>query len=1084
MKRIIVFLSLLITYAAVAQSPALINYQAVAHDASGALLAGQSVTVEFGIHQGSATGPLVWEEQHSLTTNSYGLFFAQIGGGTSTGGGSLTSFADIDWGSSGYFLRTEIDAGAGFELISEVAFVSVPYALHSKSTGGINGETINTTGLLDGYILVYNGASGEWEAQAPGSSSFTAGAGIDITSGVISNTGDADNDPTNEIELPSTATTNDVLTWDGTAWVAQAPSGGGDDWGVQVAQTDGSTITGDGTAGSPITGNYQAGSGIDITGATITNTGDGDNDATNEIELPATATTNDVLIWDGTNWVAGASPGDADSDPTNEIELPATATVGDVLEWDGTNWVASTDDVDDADNDPNNEIELPGTASTNDVLIWDGTNWVAGAAPADGDGDSTNEIELPATATTGEVLEWDGTNWVAAIDNVDDPDNDPANELQDITISGNAIGITSGTGFNLAATTPADGEVLTWNNALGQWESQAVPAPAPSELADTDNDTKIQVEESADEDVIRFDISGTELMRLDSTTLHLSDGTTNIFVGVNAGIANTTGIENAAFGYESLDANTTGFENTAIGNRTLTSNTSGILNTAVGAAAMLNAVSGNSNTAIGRSALRDQTTSWNNTAVGEGAGVVLTTGDANTFIGSQVASNKTAGSNNVFVGMEAGGNNITGGGNVFLGFNAGLNETGSSKLFIENSSSATPLIWGDFANDTVKINGTLGIGGAYNFPNTDGVANYVMQTDGAGNLNWVDPSLLSGAPDFLTDADFDTYIDVEQTTDEDFIRMHTAGTERLVIDNAGNFGFGAAPTTAAQIVTQTNTNQYGVLVNQFIPTSAGTEYWGMYSVTAGSGSGTNIGVEGRAVTGSDNIGVRGSTSGTGQNVGLYGEGESTAVGATSYGVFANAFGTGTTNIGIYSTASGATTNYAAHLDGTVRITDGSETAGAVLTSDASGNATWKTNQVAFFAGNGTGSQTITQGVTTALLFQGSAGLNFDTGGNYSSTNGRFTAPVAGVYQLNANMVFAGATSGYQSIQMIHSSGNVVAMDAGFHNSIAQNWYPSNIGATVYLNAGDQVWVEVLNTNGGSSFYFDQSAFSGHLVYAN
>ncbi len=452
MKQLYIAFFILISVAGYTQSPALINYQAVAHDASGALLAGQSVTVEFGIHQGSATGPLVWEEQHSLTTNSYGLFFAQIGGGTSTGGGSLTSFADIDWGSSGYFLRTEIDAGAGFELISEVAFVSVPYALHSKSTGGINGETINTTGLLDGYILVYNGASGEWEAQAPGSSSFTAGAGIDITSGVISNTGDADNDPTNEIELPSTATTNDVLTWDGTAWVAQAPSGGGDDWGVQVAQTDGSTITGDGTAGSPITGNYQAGSGIDITGATITNTGDGDNDATNEIELPATATTNDVLIWDGTNWVAGASPGDADSDPTNEIELPATATVGD-------------------------------------------------------------------------VLEWDGTNWVAGLDNVDDPDNDPANELQNLSFSGNAIGISLGTGFNLTPTAPVDGDVLTWNNTSGQWQSQALPPPpTPNQIHDADADTRIDTEQSTDEDQIRFVTDGSQRMIINNLG-HIGIGT-------------------------------------------------------------------------------------------------------------------------------------------------------------------------------------------------------------------------------------------------------------------------------------------------------------------------------------------------------------------------------------------------------------------------------------------------------------------------------------------------------------------------------------------------------------------------------
>ena len=73
-----------------AQSPDLINYQAVAHDASGALLTLQPVTVTFGVYQGSALGTLVWEEEHAtLTTNDYGLFYTKIGSGIGTGAGSL-----------------------------------------------------------------------------------------------------------------------------------------------------------------------------------------------------------------------------------------------------------------------------------------------------------------------------------------------------------------------------------------------------------------------------------------------------------------------------------------------------------------------------------------------------------------------------------------------------------------------------------------------------------------------------------------------------------------------------------------------------------------------------------------------------------------------------------------------------------------------------------------------------------------------------------------------------------------------------------------------------------------------------------
>ncbi len=44
---------------------------------------------------------------------------------------------------------------------------------------------------------------------------------------------------------------------------------------------------------------------------------------------------------------------------------------------------------------------------------------------------------------------------------------------------------------------------------------------------------------------------------------------------------------------------------------------------------------------------------------------------------------------------------------VFIGFEAGYNETGSNKLYIENSNSTTPLIYGEFDNDLVKVNGQL-----------------------------------------------------------------------------------------------------------------------------------------------------------------------------------------------------------------------------------------------------------------------------------------------------------------------------------------------------------------------------------------
>lgn len=74
------------------------------------------------------------------------------------------------------------------------------------------------------------------------------------------------------------------------------------------------------------------------------------------------------------------------------------------------------------------------------------------------------------------------------------------------------------------------------------------------------------------------------------------------------------------------------------------------------------------------------------------------------------AAMQTSGTMNTAIGSQALWNNLTGSGNVALGYQAGYYEMGSNKLYIDNSSSATPLIYGDFANNHVMINGNVGIG--------------------------------------------------------------------------------------------------------------------------------------------------------------------------------------------------------------------------------------------------------------------------------------------------------------------------------------------------------------------------------------
>ncbi|PWL28519.1 MAG: hypothetical protein DCO95_14235 [Roseivirga sp. XM-24bin3] len=97
------------------------------------------------------------------------------------------------------------------------------------------------------------------------------------------------------------------------------------------------------------------------------------------------------------------------------------------------------------------------------------------------------------------------------------------------------------------------------------------------------------------------------------------------------------------------------------------------------------------------------------TFIGESAGI-SSSGAGNVGLGSETMLNNSSGRFNVAVGYRALRQNATGQGNVAIGYNAGFNETGSNKLYIANSNTNTPLIWGDFQAGVANINGKLGVG--------------------------------------------------------------------------------------------------------------------------------------------------------------------------------------------------------------------------------------------------------------------------------------------------------------------------------------------------------------------------------------
>ncbi|MEO6252878.1 MAG: hypothetical protein ABIO79_06215 [Ferruginibacter sp.] len=178
--------------------------------------------------------------------------------------------------------------------------------------------------------------------------------------------------------------------------------------------------------------------------------------------------------------------------------------------------------------------------------------------------------------------------------------------------------------------------------------------------------------------------------------------------------------------------------------------------------------------------------------------------------------------------------------------------------------------------------------------------------------------------------------------------------------------------------------------------------------------------------------------------------------------------------------------------GGVKIVDGTQGAGKLLTSDAAGNASWQLPSggggsephVAFFAGNTdfttAGTQSIPATTLTTVQF-GEGFAFFNDGTGYNSTTNRFTPPTAGVYQLNVTLNYQGTpgeiiditlrlgNGGHivKGIQTIPASGSGVITLAATYNSIN--------------SSGAQIWVDAYATS-ATTILKTESGFSGHLVY--
>lgn len=128
-----------------------INFQGVARNSNGTILASQKISLKFSIINLSETGDIEYVEIRNINTNAQGLFSIIIGdsGAVST----ILNFTKVNWKQYPKFLKVEMDPNAGTSFITMgiTQLQKVPYAYYANGVDASN---------IDGILPISSGGTG------------------------------------------------------------------------------------------------------------------------------------------------------------------------------------------------------------------------------------------------------------------------------------------------------------------------------------------------------------------------------------------------------------------------------------------------------------------------------------------------------------------------------------------------------------------------------------------------------------------------------------------------------------------------------------------------------------------------------------------------------------------------------------------------------------------------------------------------------------------------------------------------------------------------------------------------------------
>ena len=155
MKKTILFLSILFMgfNSLFAQINKGINFQGVARNNNGIIIANKIIYLRLSIKADSTNGAIEYQEIKSITTNSIGLFSVVVGSKQDRNIISMGNFENINWSNTEKFLQVEVD------ITGELYFINlgiqkinyVPYAFYADKVDAVN---------INGILGVKKGGTG------------------------------------------------------------------------------------------------------------------------------------------------------------------------------------------------------------------------------------------------------------------------------------------------------------------------------------------------------------------------------------------------------------------------------------------------------------------------------------------------------------------------------------------------------------------------------------------------------------------------------------------------------------------------------------------------------------------------------------------------------------------------------------------------------------------------------------------------------------------------------------------------------------------------------------------------------------